>query len=169
MYVPEINRYDTMQYRRSGHSGPYILDPAGRLLWFRQFGGRIIASDVSVQRYAHHRVLTYSGTYVNQQWPVSADAPHGAWEFHENLIPNSPVKPIRLWMEVGENDNGAKSPEEGFHNWVLANNRMAEMLKAKGYHYRYVFAEGAKHVDKGVVGQTLPEALEWLWRGYTVD
>lgn len=45
--------------RRSGQNGPYILNPAGGLLWFRQFGSRIMASDVSVQRYAHHRVLTY--------------------------------------------------------------------------------------------------------------
>jgi iron(III)-enterobactin esterase len=40
------------------------------------------------------------------------------------------------------------------------------MLKEKGYHYCYVFAEGAKHTDKAVTGQTLPGALEWLWRGY---
>jgi len=31
------------------------------------------------------------------------------------------------------------------HNWVLANQRMAAALKAKGYAYRYVFAEAAGH------------------------
>ena len=50
----------------------------------------------------YHRVLTYSGTYVNQQWPYNAETPHGAWGFHETLIPNSPAKPIRIWLEVGE-------------------------------------------------------------------
>jgi len=46
--------------------------------------------------------LAYSITAVNQQWPHDDQTPHGAWEFHERLIPNSPVKPIRVWMAVGE-------------------------------------------------------------------
>src|SRR5713101_5032283 len=53
----------------------------------------------------YHRVLTYSGTYVNQQWPSNSETPHGAWEFHEHLIPNSPAKPLLIWMEVGDRDN----------------------------------------------------------------
>ena len=39
-------------------------------------------------------------------------------------------------------------------------------LKAKGYPYRYVFAESAGHTDGRVTRQTLPGALEWLWEGY---
>ena len=46
----------------------------------------------------YHRVLSYSGTYVNQQWPHSDETPHGAWEYHERLIANSPKKPIRIWL-----------------------------------------------------------------------
>jgi len=114
----------------------------------------------------YHKVLSYSGTFVNQQSPTNEETPHGAWEYHEHLIPQNDSKPIRIWMEVGENDNGAKSNEASLHNWVMANDRMAAALKAKGYQYRYVFAEGARHVDGGVVNQTLPEALEWLWKGY---
>jgi len=37
-------------------------------------------------------------------------------------------------------------------------------LRAKGYDYRYVVAENAAHVDGNVIAQTLPGALEWLWR-----
>ncbi len=48
----------------------------------------------------YHRVLTYSGTYVNQQWPPNPETPHGAWEFHEHLIPNTPRKPIRIWRSA---------------------------------------------------------------------
>jgi len=29
-----------------------------------------------------------------------------------------------------------------------------------------VFARNAGHTDRAVKAQTLPEALEWLWRGY---
>jgi hypothetical protein len=52
----------------------------------------------------YHRVPTYSGTYVNQQWPPNAETPHGAWEFHEHLIPNGAPRPIRVWMEDGDRD-----------------------------------------------------------------
>jgi hypothetical protein len=49
------------------------------------------------------------------------------------------------------------------HDWVEANNRMAIALKAKGYHYQYVFSLNARHVDRSVKEQTLPQALEWVW------
>jgi hypothetical protein len=49
---------------------------------------------------------------------------------------------------------------------VLANQRMAQVLAAKHYHYRYELARAARHVDRRVVLQTLPGALLWLWQGY---
>ena len=52
----------------------------------------------------YHRVLSYSGTFVNQQWPYNPETPGGAWEFHRTLIPKSPVKPLRIWMHVGDRD-----------------------------------------------------------------
>jgi enterochelin esterase-like enzyme len=114
----------------------------------------------------YHRVLTYSGTYVNQQWPSDPATPGGAWDFHRRLIPSSPVKPIRIWMEVGDRDlDNPNVMRDGMHDWVLANERMAEALAAKGYHYQFVFARNAGHVDRAVKAQTLPEALEWLWKG----
>jgi iron(III)-enterobactin esterase len=117
----------------------------------------------------YHRVLTYSGTYVNQQWPPSADTPHGAWEFHERLIPNSPAKPIRIWMEVGDRDLlNPNVMRDNMHDWVVANENMARVLAAKGYHYQFVFARNAGHGDRAVKQQTLPEALEWLWKGSRV-
>jgi hypothetical protein len=113
----------------------------------------------------YHRVLTYSGTYVNQQWPHSEATPHGAWEFHERLIPNSPVKPIRIWMEVGDRDLlNPNVMRDDMHDWGLANERMAKVLAAKGYHYQFVFARNAGHSDRAVKLQTLPEALEWIWQ-----
>jgi enterochelin esterase-like enzyme len=115
----------------------------------------------------YHRVLTYSGTYVNQQWPYNPATPHGAWEFHENLIPHSPVKPIRLWLEVGDRDLlNPNIMHDQMHDWVQANENMAKVLAAKGYHYQFVFARQAGHTDGGVKQQTLPEALEWLWHDY---
>ncbi len=115
----------------------------------------------------YHRVLTYSGTYVNQQWPHNGETPHGAWGFHETLIPNSPPKPIRLWLEVGDRDNfNSNSLRDNMHDWVVANENMAKVLAAKNYHYQFIFARNAGHTDRAVKQQTLPEALEWLWKDY---
>jgi enterochelin esterase family protein len=114
----------------------------------------------------YHRVLTYSGTYVNQQWPANPETPHGAWEFHEHLIPNSPAKPLRIWMEVGDRDNF--STRDNLHDWVVANENMAKVLADKGYHYQFVFARNAGHTDRAVKQQTLPEALEYVWQGYPI-
>jgi len=115
----------------------------------------------------YRRVLTYSGTFINQQWPYNPQTPHGAWEFHEHLIPNSAVKPIRIWMEVGDRDLfNPNVMRDNMHDWVLANENMAKVLAAKGYHYQFVFARNAVHVDRAVRQQTLPEALEYIWQGY---
>jgi len=43
---------------------------------------------------------------------------------------------------------------------------MAKALADKGYSYQFIFARNAKHVDHKVKMQTLPEALEWLWKDY---
>jgi iron(III)-enterobactin esterase len=115
----------------------------------------------------YHRVLTYSGTYINQQWPYDPKTPQGAWGFHEHLIPETPRKPIRIWMEVGDKDlYNPNLMRDNMHDWVEANERMAKVLAAKGYHYQFVFAENAGHVDRPTRMQTLPEALEYLWQGY---
>jgi enterochelin esterase-like enzyme len=114
----------------------------------------------------YHKVLSYSGTFVNQASPQDPKTPRGGWEYHARLIPNTARKPIRIWMEVGENDLHYDDAEQSWHNWPLANNRMAAILKKKGYDFKYVWARGAHHVDPRVVMQTLPAALEWLWRDY---
>ena len=115
----------------------------------------------------YQRVLTYSGTYVNQQWPHNDATPHGAWGFHETIIPNSPAKPIRLWLEVGDRDLfNPNTLRDNLHDWVVANENMAQVLAAKNYHYQFVFARNAGHTDRDVKQQTLPAALEWLWQDY---
>jgi iron(III)-enterobactin esterase len=144
----------------------FTKDPEGRATMGGSSGGSCALIMAWYHPELYHRVLTYSGTYVNQQWPLNLETPHGAWEFHEHLIPNSPVKPIRLWMEVGDRDN--LITRDNLHDWVLANENMAKVLAAKGYHYQFVFARNAGHTDRSVKQQTLPEALEYLWQGYPI-
>ncbi len=142
-------------------------DPEGRAAT----GGSSGAACALIMAWYHpelyHRVLAYSGTWVNQQWPYDPKTPHGAWEFHEHLIPQSPRKPIRIWMEVGDKDLfNPNIMRDNMHDWVEANERLAKALAAKKYHYQFVFAENAFHVDRAVKMQTLPEALEYIWQGY---
>lgn len=117
------------------------------------------------------RLITYSGTFVDQQDDDAADEatyPLGAWEYHSSmkLIESTDKKPLRIFTHVAENDLRAKDPESTYHNWVMANHRTAAALKAKGYDYRFVFSRASKHCDKRVFEQTLADTLVWMWSGY---
>src|SRR5712672_2976448 len=142
-------------------------DPDGRATMGGSSGGSCALIMAWYHPELYHRVLTYSGTFINQQWPYNPQTRHGAWEFHEHLIPNNPAKLIRIWMEVGDRDLlNPNVMHDDMHDWVLANERMAKVLAAKGYHYQFVFARNAGHVDRVVRQQTLSEALEYVWHGY---
>jgi len=144
-------------------------DPDGRATMGGSSGGSCALIMAWYHPELYHRVLTYSGTYVNQQWPPNPQTPHGAWEFHEHIIPDSPKEPLRIWMEVGDKDLlNPNVMRDNMHDWVVANEEMAKVLAAKGYHYQFVFARNAGHTDRNVKQQTLPEALEYLWQGYSV-
>jgi enterochelin esterase-like enzyme len=142
-------------------------DPEGRATMGGSSGGSCALIMAWYHPEWYHRVLTYSGTFINQQWPYNPAIPHGAWEFHEHLIPGSVAKPIRIWMEVGDRDlYNPNVMRDNMHDWVVANENMARVLADKGYDYQFIFARNAGHVDHKVKQQTLPEALEWLWKGY---
>jgi enterochelin esterase-like enzyme len=145
-------------------------DPDGRATMGGSSGGSAALEMAWYHPEWYHRVITYSGTFVNQQWPFNPETPGGAWDFHAKLIPQSAPKPIRLWMEIGDRDLlNPNAMRDNMHDWVAANNRMAAVLKAKAYHYQYVYAVNAGHVDRAAKNQTLPEALEWVWQGYPIS
>jgi enterochelin esterase family protein len=145
-------------------------DPEGRATMGGSSGGSAAFIMAWYRTDLYHRVLAYSITAVNQQWPPSAETPHGAWELHERLIPNSPVKPIHVWLAVGDRDLlNPNVMRDYMHDWVLASEEMALVLAAKGYKYQYSFVRNAGHTDRAMKMQTLPAALEWLWRGYPIE
>ncbi len=140
-------------------------DPEGRATMGCSSGGSAAMAMAWYRTDLYHRVLSYSGTFVYQQWPYNPETAHGAWDFHEALIPNSPKKPLRIWMHVSDRDN--LNTRDNYHDWVLANENMAKSLAAKGYPYQFVFAKNAGHCDRSVKAQTLPLALEYIWQGYS--
>jgi hypothetical protein len=133
----------------------------------------------------YHRVLAFSPTMVNQQWPHDPSLRGGAWEYHSawtgpagpNLISKAgvltpaeppgvplivaaPAKPIRFYPNP--------TIPDGMHDWTLSNALMAKVMAEKGYHYQFLFVRNAKHVDRPTIAQTLPSALEWVWKGYPI-
>ena len=120
------------------------------------------------------RLIAYSGTFVDQQDDDAAEEakyPLGAWEYHSGmkLIEHSEKKPLRIFTHVSENDLRPKDPEETHHNWVMAGERTAAALEAKGYNHRFVFSLATGHCDRRVFEQPLADTLVWMWRGYHAD
>ncbi|MBV9550519.1 MAG: esterase family protein [Alphaproteobacteria bacterium] len=143
----------------------FTTDPEGRAAFGESSGSAAAIAMAWFHPELYRRIISYSGTFVALRRDPNA-APDGAWEYHEHFIPNTPRKPMRIWMEVGEHDNGYQTPEENKRNWVIANRHMAEVLAAKGYPYQFVFADDVAHVSRPVEMQTMPEAFEWAWKGY---
>ncbi|WP_203234541.1 alpha/beta hydrolase [Sphingomonas solaris] len=169
-------------------------DPDGRVAMGGSSAGVAAFTMAWFRPDLYRRVLAFSPTFVNQQWPHDPVLPGGAWQYHSPwmgpalpvlaakgfaaptaasvgagapLIPNSPRKPIRIWFEVGDQDLFYPVPmADGMHDWVLASENMAAALAAKGYQYQFVLARNAKHVDLPTMAQTLPSALIWVWSGY---
>ncbi|MBV8882197.1 MAG: enterobactin esterase [Planctomycetaceae bacterium] len=149
----------------------FTSDPWGKALMGCSSGGAAALIGAWFRPDYFRRVIAYSATLVDQQndpAPEEKQFPLGAWEFHSSmsLIANTPKKPLRVFTHVSENDNRFKDPEKTYHNWVMAGQRTAAALKAKGYDYRFVFSKATGHCDGKVYQQTLADTLAWVWRGY---
>jgi enterochelin esterase family protein len=142
----------------------FTTDPDGRATFGESSGSPAALNMAWFAPNLYHRVISYSGTFVALQ--RNAIAPNGAWDYHDKFIPRSERKPIRIWLHVSGNDNGASATAGSMRNWIVANTRMAEALRRKGYAYQFVFSEASGHVDRRVQLQTMPEAFEWVWKGY---
>jgi enterochelin esterase-like enzyme len=152
----------------------FTEDPQGRATLGCSSGGAAALTMGWFRPEWFGRLITYSGTFVDQQDDDAAEEaeyPLGAWEYHSGLelIANADRKRLRIFLHVSDRDLGWDAPESGHHNWVLANQRTAAALAAKGYHYRFVTAANAGHCDGKVFDQTLAETLLWTWRGYPTD
>ncbi len=143
----------------------FTTDPQGRAAMGGSSGAPAAMGMAWFGNYT--RIVSYSGSFVDLQ--STTMYPHGAWSYHETMIPGSDPKPIRISLEVGDQDNGYMNAASTMRNWVLGNQGMAAALKAKGYHYKFNYATGGVgHVNSTVIDQTLPDVLAWLWRGYPI-
>ncbi len=162
---PKSNRsfeYDTLsdQYARFlleeilpavGKDYNLTDDPNGRAIGGISSGG-ICAWTVAWERPdAFRKVLSHVGSFTNIR---------GGHDYQAQIRKTDP-KPIRIFMQDGENDL------DNIHgNWPLANQQMAKSLAFKEYDYKFVYGTGAHNGIHG--GAILPESLRWLWRDYPV-
>jgi enterochelin esterase-like enzyme len=152
----------------------FTKNPWGRAVIGCSSGGAAALSMGWFRPDLFRRIIAYSGTFVDQQDDDAAEEakyPLGAWEYHSGmkLIETTEQKPLRIFTHVSENDLRSKDAEETHHNWVMAGQRTAAALKAKGYHQRFVFSQATGHCDGKVFNQTLADTLVWIWRGYHVE
>ena len=138
-------------------------NPEGRGAYGGSSGGAAAFTMGWFHPESYRRILTISGSFVALQ-RTPPDFPQGCADYFMTEVPNTipnttPPKPLRVFIEAGSNDGGGTI-------WRDANDSMGKVMAAKGYHYRYVQAQGAVHEDAGARHQYLPDALLWLWRGY---
>jgi enterochelin esterase-like enzyme len=102
------------------------------------------------------KVLSWVGSFTNiASGPTRRAGGHN----YEAMIRKTETKPIRVFLQDGENDL-----DNNNGNWPLANQSMAKSLAFKGYDYKFVFGHGFHSGRHGTA--ILPDSLRWLWRDY---
>lgn len=149
----------------------FTADPWGRAVLGCSSGGAAALTMGWFRPDLFRRIITYSGTFVDQQDDDAAEEaeyPLGAWEYHsnKNLIANTEKKPLRIFTHVAEFDLQLTGPNHKHHDWLEANRRTAKELEKKGYDYRYVFSKESKHCQRDIFEHTLADTLIWAWEGY---
>ena len=97
---------------------------------------------------AFRKVLSHVGSFTDIR---------GGHAYPPMIRKTRPTKPIRVFLQDGENDL-----DNRFGNWWLANQQMAKALAFSGYDHRFVGGTGGHDGRHG--GAILPESLRWLWR-----
>ena len=129
-----------------------VDDPNGWAIGGHSSGGICAFTAGWLRPAVFHKILTNSGSFVNLQGPMSGATYPGL------VGMTKPIKPLRVTMSSGTTDLGG---------WRVANDNMAMALDMAGYPYRYVRHGGSHGPDKWVTFE-YPNALRWLWRGYTL-
>jgi enterochelin esterase-like enzyme len=102
------------------------------------------------------KVLSWIGTYVN----IASGASHReGGHNYEALVRRLPKKPIRVFLQDGEQDL-----EETGGSWWLANQQMERSLRWANWDFRAQWGHGFHTPRHGLA--ILPDSLRWLWRDH---
>ena len=126
---------------------PFDADPARRAVCGISSGG-ICAFNAAWHRPdLFGRVISHCGSFT---------AIRGGHNF-PYLVRSTPRKPLRVFLQSGEND-----ADIIFGSWPLANREMAAALDFAGYDYRFEFGTGGHNLRHG--GALFADTLRWLFR-----
>lgn len=123
--------------------------------------GAICAFTVAWQRPDQFRkVISTIGSFTNIR----------GGHVYPDLILKSDLKPIRVFLQDGLNDNrglrgqGPDAKYDPTRDWHAQNIKMAAALTEKKYDLNYTWGIGTHSNKQG--GAIMPEMLRWLWRDY---
>lgn len=105
------------------------------------------------------RVISWIGSFTAIQWHEDPAVADGGQDYPEKILREA-HRNIRVWVEDGNNDQ----ENDRYGSWPLANIRVANALKEKGYDFRFSFGTGKHSGVHG--GSEFPAEMTWLWRGY---
>jgi enterochelin esterase-like enzyme len=105
------------------------------------------------------RVISWIGSFSSIQWKENPEVPDGGQDYPDKIL-HEAHRNIRVWLEDGSSDLEL----DRFGSWPLANLRMANALKLKGYDFHFSFGTGTHNSAHGAA--EFPQEMIWLWRDY---
>src|SRR6476659_7236832 len=105
------------------------------------------------------KVLSWIGSFTNIA--SGKTVREGGHNYEALVRKTTPRKPIRVFLQDGENDL-----DNANGNWPLANQTLAKSLSYAGYDYRFEYGHGFHSNRHGRA--ILPDSLRWLWRDYRI-
>ena len=108
------------------------------------------------------RVLSWIGSFDSIQWKEDPAVPDGGQDYPSKIL-HEPKRNLRVWLQDGSEDLEL----DRYGSWPLANLRMANALKMKGYDFHFSFGKGSHNPGQGAA--EFPESMIWLWRDYDAN
>ena len=105
------------------------------------------------------RVISWIGSFASIQWKEDPAVPDGGQDYPEKVLRES-RRNLRVWLQDGSEDQ----ENDRYGSWPLANIRLANALKLKGYDFHLSFGKGTHNSGQGAA--EFPEEMIWLWRDY---
>ena len=105
------------------------------------------------------RVISWIGSFTSIQWKEDPTVPDGGQDYPEKVA-REPKRNLRVWLQDGSEDQ----ENDRYGSWPLANIRLANALKLKGYDFHFSFGQGTHNSGQGAA--EFPQEMIWLWRDY---
>jgi enterochelin esterase family protein len=138
---------ELLPFVEAQHGLRFTDHPAGRIVCGISSGG--IAAFTAAWRFPDRfgGVVSHCGSFVN------IDGGHN----YPFLVRSTPRKPIRVFIQSGENDG-----RNVYGHWPMANQVMADALAFAGYDTRFEFGTGGHTLRHG--GALFADTLRWMFR-----